>query len=277
MSWWSFLEKHPSSAVSQLPDVAEVAREEWDRLRQKCGLNDVVLDVRYDSNYFLNRRGILATASRTMFLIEGEWQSGAINQHHAIGSIVIKVNPHVPNGWYVDDGTCATGYRYDLRSVMRHELIHGAGISSSIRQNDAGYVYKNNCYISTFDKHIENNKGEKFLNGCALSVSRASDAYVSDVKLYNPADFKLGSSFSHTDAEGVMHYSIPPMQCLDYDTSVYAMLSELGADCGSLGVTNRPYDEPTLGVTSGAVAQHTNFFVYIVTVMLIKCLLSRLR
>ncbi len=274
MGWWEYLESHPTRAVTQLPDVNRVAQEEWERLRSHCGLNDVTLDVSYDSNYFSSRPGVLAVASRTMFLIDNRWQSGALNKYGAKGTIVIKVNPFVPNGWYVDDGTCNTGYRYDLRSVLRHEIVHGAGVSSSIREHDVGYAFGDHCYITSYDDHLKTKDNNDFLNGCALTETRSADVFINDVQIYNPSTFKVGSSFSHTHEDGVMYFSIPPMKCMDYDGNVFKILNELGASCQTNATGEYGGSTKYGTVTSDATKSYLN--IYILVLVIIKCLMTRL-
>lgn len=290
MNWWEFLEAHPmpNHAIQDLPDVEKIAHEEWERIRNICHLNNVDLHVDYDNDYFKNVTGVLATASRTMFLIHNEWQPGAINDYNIKGSIIIKMNPYVPNGWYESSneegsGNCNTGYRYDIRTVIRHELIHGIGISSSIQRYNIGYHYLNKCFLTSFDHHMTTMDGTDYLNGCTFSVTRTADAYVSGVKLYNPPDFQIGSSFSHVDSSGLMYYSIPPMQCYDYDNTIYSLLNEIGARCPNPNPVDNTHDKPLSDVnvnntvTSGSVCRNVNFSVYIIVFFILKCLIARLR
>lgn len=267
MLGWNYLKSHPSNSDTPLPDVIDIAKEEWHRLKTTCHLNDVYLSVKYDYIFFANKPGVLAVASRTMFLIDNEWQSGAINRYNAKGVIDIKINPFVPNGWYDDsDGRCRTGYRYDLRTVVRHELVHGAGISSSVRGDSAGYVYGEKCYATAFDHKIVNDEGEAVVHGCAVSETR-SDMYVSNVKLYNPPQFRNGSSFSHAEGHGLMHFSIAPMTCIDYDTDSFRMLNGVGASCDGANFIN--------AYTNGTENRYSNFYVYILLLVTIKCLMCR--
>ena len=289
MDWWEYLESHPISgnAVQDLPDVKKIAEHEWARIQDLCHLNDVTLHVDFDESVFQDLPRVLATASRTMYLINDEWQPGALNDLNMTGSIVIKVNPNVPNGWYVyndtnPDQSCDTGYRFDLTTVIRHELLHGIGISSSIHKNSIGYNYADNCYITSFDHHIKTTENENYLNGCSLSVTRTADAYVSGIKLYNPATFKIGSSFSHVDSSGLMYFKIPPMKCYDYDSNVFTLLNDLGAHCPEMLTNANPYTNeiPVIKVNStvsDASSRNVNFSVYIFMFLVLKCLMTRLR
>jgi hypothetical protein len=289
MNWWKYLESHAMTsgeATQSLPDVKKIADHEWARIKDLCHLNEVILRVEFDESYFKNKNlpRVLATASRTMYLINNEWQPGAINDYNLTGSIIIKINPNVPNGWYADNNTnseplCNTGYRFDLRSVIRHELLHGIGISSSIQKYNIGYnTLAGNCYTTSFDHHMKTMDNKDYLQGCSLSVTRTADAYVSGIKLYNPATFKDGSSFSHTDSSGLMYYAIPPMKCFDYDFNTLNILNELGAQCPQVPTNSNnrklPYD---VGVTSDSLSVHMNFNVYMIVFLMLKCLMTRLQ
>lgn len=267
MDLWNFLESHPMhSEQQQLPDVYKIALEEWLRLKHICRLNDVQLIVDYDADYFLHRKGVLAVASRTMFLIDNVWTSGALNSYGAKGSIIIKVNPFVPNGWYVDDGSCNIGYRYDLRSVLRHELVHGAGFSSSVTDTSVGYEYAGKCFPTTFDQNIILKNGNSFVNGCTLTESRASDVFIGDVQLYNPPTFLAGSSFSHTHDNGVMFFSVPPMTCIDFDKNAFSVLNSLGARCPNYDSVSTHYTT----ISSASYGTVLNLYILFLFII-IKC------
>ena len=151
-SQWQYLEQHPAKAV-QVPDVQTVANEVWNEINSLCSLNPVELRVQYNFVKFSKPEYhyVLATASRTMFLIDNKLQSGALNKYNLTGSIYIDINPYVPNGWNVDTGVCNIGNHYDLRTVLRHEILHGIGISSSITPDRVGYSIGDFCYPYAFD------------------------------------------------------------------------------------------------------------------------------
>ena len=131
-----------TSKISLLPDLDEVTREVWSELKSMCEINDVTLDVKYDTGS-IGSQPILAYASH-MFLRDGVF----VPPVHVIfdpdlakkAVIKVRINPLVPNGWYVDDGKCNILFQYDLKTVLRHELLHGLGLSSSVIDIGMGYV-----------------------------------------------------------------------------------------------------------------------------------------
>ena len=229
MKGWSYISNHPQQSMGN-PDIVAITNEVWEEINQYCNLNDVILDVQYDDGT-IGDRPILAYASRTLFLEDGVWRSGALNSQGHLGSIRIRINPSVPNGWYVDDGTCQTGYRYDLRTVLRHEIAHGIGVSSSITPNSVGYYYGKECHPTMFDTLIKDEFDESIVSACSHSHSVGDKAYVDSVQLYNPTLFNQGSSYSHTHDSGLMYYAIYPMECHDFDANTFQLLNAIGANC----------------------------------------------
>ena len=73
------MEQHPAKAV-EVPDVQKIANEVWNEINSLCSLNPVEIHASYNYEKFSNPgyEYVLATASRTMFLIDNAWQSGAL-------------------------------------------------------------------------------------------------------------------------------------------------------------------------------------------------------
>lgn len=231
---WAFLKAHPQ-AVSPMPNVPKIAQELWDNLKESCDFNEVEIDAAYDYNIFSKPPylNVLAFASRTMWLINNTWVSTAMSGSDRLkGSIYIRVNPYVPNGWYEDDGSCEIGNRFDLKSVLRHELLHGVGLSSSIYPPSVGYYIRDQCYPFKMDTKITDSSGNFIVKGCNITTSTSIRMYVNNIELYNPTDFQPGSSYSHSK-EGIMFYAIPSRQCLEIDDTALRMLNGLGAQCKS--------------------------------------------
>lgn len=229
--WISLLAK-PEKALS-LPSVSDIAEEVWLDIKNNCNLNNVKLDVAYDWKVFQepDYTSVLAYASRTMWLINDEWVSTALTGHDDLdGYIWIRVNPYVPNGWYVDDGTCNVGNHFDLKTVLRHEILHGVGISSSLRENNVGYNYNNICYPLQFDHEIETENGIKLIKGCNITSATSGDLYMNSVQLFNPDTYMPGSSYSHSTS-GIMYAYIPARQCQYLDEEAVKMMEGLGATC----------------------------------------------
>lgn len=260
MSQWHYLEQHPAAAVEV--DIEKIAEEVWNEINSLCDLNPVDIRVSFNHEKFSkpSYHYVLATASRTMFLIDNKLQSGALNRYGLTGEIIIDVNPYVPNGWNVDGGGCNIGNHYDLRSVLRHEILHGIGISSSITPDKVGYSFGDYCYPYAFDTAMRTSSGSKVVSGCHLLTELHSDMYVGGVGLYNPDRFSVGSSLSHADRPGLLFYGIPARQCLHFDDASLTMLNALGGKC----VISTP-----IGVTSGATATSL-WGIYIALFLCIK-------
>ena len=251
MSQWHYLERHPAAVVEV--DLEKTAEEVWNEINALCELNPVDIRVQYNHAKFSKPEYhyVLATASRTMFLIDNKLQSGALNRYGLTGEIIIDINPYVPNGWNVDAGTCNIGNHYDLRTVLRHEILHGIGISSSITPDKIGYSFGDLCYPYAFDTVMQTSSGSQVVSGCHLLTELHSDMYVDDVQLYNPANFQLGSSLSHTDRPGLLFYGIPSRQCLPFDDASLTMLNALGGKCAvsyPVGITSSAGETSLWGI-----------------------------
>ena len=274
MSGWSYLESHPAHYHDPLPDVAKIAQEEWLVLSYFCNLNEVDLHVYYDADFFENTNS-LAAAYRLIWFIDGKWKSGALNRHGEKGRIVIRVNPNVPNGWYNDDGSCNTGYRFDMRTMIRHELLHGIGITSSIREDSVGYTLPHTsiCALPELDEHMHTADGGPYLSGCSFTETRMPDAFVSDVQLFNPFIYMPGSSFHHTAEQGILYYAMRPGVCMQYDQNALTLLNEIGAECQSELLQFRSTRQGMMNFS--ATVRNINLFVYIMFMYMIKCLMIR--
>ena len=261
MSQWHYLEQHPAAAP-EMPDVNKIAEEVWNEINSLCELNPVDIRVQYNDAKFSKPEYhyVLATASRTMFLIDNQLQSGALNRHGLTGEIIIDINPYVPNGWNVDTGNCDIGNHYDLRTVLRHEILHGIGISSSITPDNIGYSFGDFCYPYAFDNQIVTGGGEHVISGCQLLTELHSDMYAGGIQLYNPDRFRIGSSLSHTNRPGILFYGLPSRQCLPFDDASLSMLNSLGGKCA----VSHP-----VGITSAA-GETSLWGIYIALILCLK-------
>jgi hypothetical protein len=238
---WAELETH-YSVPSPLPDLNAVADYTWREIRKVCpSLPDVNVDIAYDDD--LVGKQVLGYATRTMFLKDEAWVSSLKFPWYNDTDVMIRINPQVPNGWhYSFDGSCDVGWRYDLNTVVMHELLHGAGITSSITQDSVGYN-SGGCYPTLMDTKIQDDFGF-VVNGCGM---RRSDHYhIDGVQLYAPTKYNPGSSFSHHNMIGhPMYYNLPSQQCLHMGYYETTLLTAIGESCVSLhaGVP---------GVTGGA-------------------------
>ena len=278
-SEWAALKSHPSKSLP-LPNLQRVTASVWSELNALCDLNQVIINVQYDSNLFsqVGYLNTLAVASRTMYLIDDVWTPTAIlpRQHnHLSGTIDIRVNPYVPNGWFVDDGLCHIGYNFDLKSVLRHELLHGVGLSSSFSFNSThesvGYkTSSGNCYPFHMDTKMRTAAGAEVISGCQVLPGKSikNELYMNNLRIYNPSTHQPGSSFHHIDIPGsLMYYGIPSRQCLYFDRTTVELMNGLGVDCSGT----------IIGVTSGASAKLNYCSVFILVFMSLKCLMRLLR
>jgi len=220
---WSDLKLHPETRAVTT-NLQDLVYSSWYEMRQKCpGIPELRgVDVAFDSLDY----GVLASATRTMVLVDGVWQASI---HHDVPgtTMVIRVNQDVPNGWFTGQG-CDTGWRYDLRTVLKHELLHGLGISSSIRQHSVGYMHNGKCYITRLDRTMVAN-GIPLLDGCERR--NGNSVTVDGTTIYTPTLYNAGSSFSHHWHGGLMNWQIHPKKCYGLGWHEMKLLQAIGVDC----------------------------------------------
>jgi hypothetical protein len=120
--------------------------------------------------------------------------------------------------WYFGtDGKCPAG-KYDLMSVVLHEIGHGLGFSGSAAVKDGKGSWGSSGQPEIWDVFIQNGKGKKITDTASFPNSskelaeqlQGGDLFFagaearkanggSNVRIYAPASFDEGSSFSHKD------------------------------------------------------------------------------
>lgn len=130
--------------------------------------------------------------------------------------MTVTLNANI--NWYYGTDARAQSGRYDMITVMLHEIAHGLGFSSSmsITNNDTQGQYGQSGSAYIFDIFMQDSKKVKLTNtgvygnpSTDLKTSLISNALYFGLKnptfantlprLYAPSPFKSGSSFSHFD------------------------------------------------------------------------------
>lgn len=235
---WTFLETHPvfNRMTFDNTQLNEIVYEEWDRLRSLCPSLDANVNIQATFDNSLSGSTTLAWASQTMFISGNVWYPALTNFFYNGYDFKIGVNPNPPNGWF--DGNCdEISYRYDLRTVIRHELLHGIGLSSSISFQNSWQVgdYQSSfCFPRLFDTTIKDSNGNYVVSGCNIGDITNKNLYVGGVPLYNPSTFNPGSSLSHHNYPGFLFYfRSEPMKCIYMSDYEVRMIREIGVQCSA--------------------------------------------
>lgn len=249
---WSFLKAHTVSdqILPQHINLDQVAKQEWSKMVGRCPSlpSSPKINIKYDYDY--QNTTVLAYATQNLHLSsEGVWVSSIYeamkrNQTSSINfgyDMTIGINPYPPNGWFFHKNcTCENiSYRFDLRSVIRHELLHGLILASSIRRDTfgwkVGYFFQNNpdkCYPRLYDTKIVNENGEKIVNGCNVSDIDNREVNINGIPLYHPTTYRAGSSLSHHNMyKNLMYYSMPAQMCLDIGEYEVKLLEAMNISC----------------------------------------------
>lgn len=272
---WQYLAKHPTIDHTNVSDInlTNITASIWEGFVEKCPSipNQPKIKIAFD--YSIQNTNILAWASQTLHLTSnGTWVSTIYeamlqNRNYSLASsfdMTIGVNPDPPNGWFIRENCSNISYRYDLRTVLKHEFLHGIIMAGSLRENAngewiAGYSFNNVCYPRMYDTKIKDENNNSILSGgCNLSDVVGKELFINGVRLYHPYYYQQGSSISHIDfPSNLMYASLPSMTCLDLGHYEGLVLSELGISCT---INNRTYNSAT---------KSTIGCVYVIIIMLI--------
>ena len=225
-----YLMTHPINKTYLRTDqLQDIANEEWSKLTDICPSlrKNISIDINFDST--LENTGTLAWNTHSMRLMNGALTSTR-------DDMTIGVNPHPANGWFYGENCTDISYRYDLRSVLRHEFLHGLGFASSIyKDNDlwtAGHSVWGSCYPTQFDTHIVDGGGNKVVHKCNLTENiQGKDVFINGVRLFNPDTYNPSSFSHHYHDGGLMYWKLRPMRCMNIREDEIKMLSALGVQC----------------------------------------------
>ena len=239
--YWAELERHPMHDIEPLTEtvVSETLLRQWNYMKSICtGLPEDV-EIRSFIDEDLRGTHVLAWASKSLELKNGTWYPTLHTPGYTSYDIIIAVNPDVPNGWHTRPDCRGIGYRYDLNTVMLHELLHGIGISSSMNSDyTLGYSFKSTCYPTHFDTLLEGVNGP-VTSGCNYTGVPGEPLFVNGVELYHPSSFVKGSSLSHHSFPGmVMYASLPPRTCMGLGLKEVQILDALHVQCDPISTTS---------------------------------------
>lgn len=238
---FEYLKEHSISAEMKqnvTDDILQhVVKDEWLKLVELCPGLDPNANIKASFDNTLIGSNTLAWASQSLLLKDLSYWVPSIATIDFFGhDFMIGVNPQPPNGWYTFESCDSISFRYDLRTVLRHEMLHGIGIGSSLRNNNGwsvGHWWNSLCFPRYFDTLIVTKDNKHVVSGCTLTQDITGlNVYLDGVKLFNPAYYMQGSSLSHHVYEDhLLYYMLPPMKCLDYSDYEFKMLSALGLGC----------------------------------------------
>jgi len=245
------LRKHPmiSHNMSEI-QLQWIVIEEWSNLVGKCPELDPAANIHAVFDTSLVGTDVLAWASHTILLEDGVWIPSIATYDYMGHDFIIGVNPEPVNGWHSGTNCDDIGWRYDLRTVLRHEILHGIGIGSSITENGVGHTSSGVCYPRHYDTLIEDSDGNTVVDGCTLSDIKGKNVYINGVKLFNPAQFQRGSSLSHHVYAGhLMFYMLPPRKCLSIGNYEAKILDRMGLRCSGFELSGQQQIYPSLALS----------------------------
>ena len=250
-------------------DLDNITSETWKEIRELCPSLPTSPRINVYFDYALENTTTLAYASQNLHLTSsGFWVSTiyeAMTQRRnsSLGiafDMHIAFNPYPPNGWYIEKNCLNISARFSLRTVLRHELLHGLIFAGSLREvSDTfglvwtiGYTFGGKCFPRLYDTKIKYDDGSSIFQTlpnntipeyqeCLLRVDRSvvgADLYIGGVQLYHPYSYRSGSSISHHNYPGhLMYASTTPMVCYDLGSYEGKILAAMGIECTINNIT----------------------------------------
>jgi len=213
-----------------------VVASEWNNLQKQCHLGKATIEVQLDPE--LAGTTTLAWARHARVLQNGVWWPSVLTKYTSTPDISIGINPG--KLW----ATECDQLGQQLRMVILHEILHGLGISSSIRASGrVGFQFGNKCFPTLFDTKIQNEDGENTVMDCKANIQQKM--YVNNVQLYHPTPFSSGSSLSHHATKGGIMAPWPPSQCVPLSEQDIKLLAAIGIVCDKTH-NNIPYTNYTI-------------------------------
>lgn len=224
------LKTHPMKieALNQ-STLEEITADEWYKLVDMCPKLELDANINIYFDESLISTDVLAWCYHSLKVV-GDVLMPTRND------MTIGVNPEPVNGWHISENCTNISYRYDLRTVLRHELLHGVGMGSSIMKTNniwsIGETIDNICYPRYYDTLIEDIIGDKIIDGCSFKKNiQSQNIYINDVKLFNPIFYNPSSISHHVYAGELMFWQLPPMECIKIASHEFKILSAMGLDC----------------------------------------------
>ena len=250
-SEWEMIRKMHVEHVTPAADInlTQIAEETWAELVTSCPSLPSKPRINIFFDYARENTSVLAYASQTLYLTSSlVWVSTIYDtmkkkMDATPGTnydMEIGFNPNPPNGWFVDKNCTDISYRYHLRTVMKHEMLHGIIFAGSIRkwnnQWEVGFNSFGTCYPRLYDTLIRFSDNTSILSpntSCNLRTDlEGYGLYIDGIQLYNPYYYRGGSSISHHNYnDHLMYPNISPMKCLDLAHQEATILAKLGLEC----------------------------------------------
>lgn len=154
--------------------------------------------------------------------------------------------------WHLDPNTSPTNGKYDLKTVVLHEIGHGLGFAGTfsasattgdwgLQDTDIPIIYDvpiRNGFdlnlIESFDSPSVDLRGQLISQNIFFSSLLAGNVSPSNVKLHAPTTFSGGSSISHLDniydngTDGLMTSSIAQNERIENPGIALNMLKDIG-------------------------------------------------
>lgn len=214
-------------------ELEYIIMNEYRKISSKCNVKkQVQINIAMDS--YLLDTDVLAYANTQYILNNGVWVSSVMDPSYTGTDMVIRVNPKPTNGWHTKNTCDDIYYRYNLPTVLRHELLHAMGLISTIYFSETWQVGNSygTCYPSIYDTLVRDISGNRIVNNCHVQNISGKQLFLGEVELFNPKQFEFGSSLSHHNhLNQLMYWKLTHDTCLEIGAYETAMMNTIGIEC----------------------------------------------
>mgnify|MGYP006132544259 CR=1 FL=1 len=235
--------------------IGIVFQQAFDILSESCDLSHYPFRLEYAVKDI--GEGVLASASASFKLDWHRecWLPLALTklEESETAAVSININSRLLHVSHWDtDGNCSAPHKYDLLTIILHELVHGLAaydsfnitdVVSAVGWNEQGQecdkCKNTRCWPTCFDLNIVNETGCRIVDAC--NVNPWQSLYVRGTKLYRQTvknAWDIGIGLSHVaDSQSLMYPQSSKGRCLH------------GLDASSVNIINTVSDEKICRMT----------------------------
>jgi hypothetical protein len=169
------------------------------------------------------------------------------------GDILMTINSKIP--WYTGTDGNIPAEKYDLVTVVLHEMIHGLGFVDSFNSSNSLGSYGLNSIPLIYDTFVEDLSGNIIINHYANNSSELNTALTNGqvyfngpvldsvtsggrARLYAPSTYSAGSSIAHLDESSTARKNALMTPILDKQEVIHSPGTISMAILGDLGWIN---------------------------------------
>lgn len=289
-------------AKTHVGNVEVVFKQAFDLLTESCDFSNHDFTLNYEIINMSPGTLAAATASFQLDLSRGCWLPYAFKSNiggaaeaslEGVGTpaITIKINHALLPAMHWDAiGSCAPSTKYDLITIILHELVHGLAAYDSLYNvlktapfaQNIGFNLngsscipcQSDCWPTCFDASIETLGGVKIVDLCEINPWQ--QLKIGNTLLWRHAagdEWDTGTGLSHTAEEGSLMYpSVGTGKCIHgLDASTVGIINTVAGEtmCSTTSPREGYYKYTGWPVSSGATITGCDSSIWFLAILLL--------